>query len=326
MSVRLAGHRPGFRGVPVLRVFACSLAVALVGPALAATVFEKGSSAVLKVSVSVAGNVEVPQNYKDEVVRWSTQRKYQASVKMLAQKPDKMSLAGMAGEDPNAVPEVYTDLAKQAEACGEDQACLMKIAMQMMNNQDLEEAKNAPPRYQRWEADSKQGPIDSKASQVDKWYALFYVSGPEITECDLVAPRLSPESVRIDPNAQTNFEEQSRSALENSARGFVVEIDNETGASTLQVGSVYPGPGDEKCTHTVGGRPETQYRSSTYTMIPIGNLKVPLLLKGSAPGSGIIAKGSQVMDAILPMSQVGGFAVEVNMPLKVKVEWELKAQ
>ncbi len=325
MCVRIAGHRPGLSSVPLL----CALTLFLIPcsrPSHAADLAEPDATALLTIEVSVEGSVNAPQGRKDEVVRWSTKGEFEASVLMVAQKPEQVSLGAMASNDPNAMPEAYADLAKQAEACGEDQACLMRMAMSLVNSPELEKAKNVPKRYQVWRAARDNAVVSVKGSQVDKLYSLFYVSGPEITDCVMTAPMVSPELTRADPNAKATWEKINQDTRENSARSFVVEVDGETGSSTLQMGAVSVGSGDDKCTLTIGGNAETVNRSASTAMIPIGELKPGLLLEGSAPGSSVIAQGSQVINTTKHLTQVVSFSVNVPIPIKITVNWELRAQ
>ncbi len=327
MSSRLAGCVPGFRGVRRLCVLFFSCVTGLPLAAQADVLAEVGQSALLTVSVSIEGNVDAPQGRKNEVIRWATQRNFETSVRLVAEKPEKMSFRAMVSNDPNAVPDVYSNLARQAEACGQDQACIMRAAMAMVNNQELQKATEAPPRYQVWRHAQDNAVVDVKASYQDKWYTLFYVSGPEITDCTLVAPLVSPELTRADPGAQATWDKINRETLQSSAEGLVIETDAEAGSSTLQLAGIGAGSGDEKCTLTIGGNAETQHHSTNVAVLPVGDLKVPLVLKGLAPGTAVIASGSELLETKLPLSHLGaGFAVDVSVPLQVKVSWELKKQ
>ncbi len=325
MRVHVAGHRLGFLGASFVCVFSL-VVIAGLQTAHATGLAEPDATALLNIKVSVEGSVDAPQGRKNEVVRWSTRGQFEATVQMVAQKPEQVSLGAMASNDPNAMPEAYTDLARQAEACGEDQACLMRMAMSLVNSPELEKAKNVPKRYQVWRAARDNAVVEVKGSQVDKLYSLFYVSGPEITDCLMTAPMVSPELTRVDPNAKATWEKINQDTRENSAKSFVVEVDGETGSSTLQMGAVSVGSGNDKCTLTVGGNAETQNRSASTAMLPIGELKPGLLLEGSAPGNGVIARGSQVINTTKALTQVVGFAVNVPIPITITVDWELRVQ
>jgi hypothetical protein len=286
---------------------------------------EPGQSALFTVSVSVEGSVNAPQGRKDEVIRWATQRLFEASVRMEAEKAEQVSFNSMAGNGVEGLPPVYADLAKQIEACGEDQACAMSIAMQMATSPEFKEATNSAPRYQVWKAAREDTLVDVKASYEDKWYTLFYVSGPEITDCTVIAPLVSPELTRTDPNAQATWDKINQETLQASAEAFVIETDAENGTSQLQLIAIGAGSADEKCTETIGGNAETHHRSTNGSVFPVGELQIPLLLNGAAPGTNVIASGSEVIDTKLPLNHLaGGFKVDVSVPLKVKVRWELK--
>jgi hypothetical protein len=233
----------------------------------------------------------------------------------------------MAGNDPAAMPGVYTDLAKQVEACGEDQACVMRVAMQMVNSGELEDAANAAPRYQLWKAASNNALANAKVSYEDRWYTVFYTGAKEITNCVLTAPKVSPALTDSDPTAQATWDQLNREALQGSGEGFVIETDAQNGTSQLHIVAIAAGSGDEKCTLGNGGNAETQHQSTNVVVIPVGELKGPMVLEGSAPGTAVIASGSQLIETRMPVTHVGaGFTKPVVAPLKVRVEWEMTKQ
>jgi hypothetical protein len=326
MSFRMTGLRPAFRCTS--RFGAAFLGLLLVHPlaSFAAGFAESGARAELTVTVSVEGSVYAPQEgTRDEYVRWSTKRLFEATVEMEAENPRRDSAGPATPDQEDAQAKLYADLSKQAEACKQDQACLMRIAMQMQNSPELGGGEVNQQRYQLWKS-----PTDAstqvKASYEDKWDTLFYVSTAETNECTLVAPKSPTELAIDDASSRASWEESSRKSVESSARSFTVEVDSETQSTFLKVVGASAGAGEQTCTITIAGRPETSRTNPYGTVLPVGEMEVPLWLKGSAPGSSIISSGSHTIDTSLHLTQLGsGFAVDATVPLKVKVEWTLKA-
>lgn len=327
MNAHLTGRRPGLRSAQTFFVLFFSCWMNLPDLALADVFAEPGQIALLKVSISVEGGVEVPQGYRDEVVRWSTQRHFESSVRMEAERPEQISFSGTGGTEPDAMPEAYSDILKQVEACGEDQACVMRMAMQMMNSGELAEATESPPRYQQWKAAGDNALVAVKASYEDRWHTVFYTGAKEITDCVLTAPKVSPALAEFDASAQATWEQLNREAVEASGRGFMIETDAQNGTSRLHIVVIAAGSGDQKCTLGIGGNAETQHESTNVVVIPVGELKGPLALDGSAPGTAVIASGSQLIETRMPVTNVGaGTKNPVVAPLKVKVDWEMRAE
>jgi hypothetical protein len=327
MRVHFAGRRPGIRCAPTLCVLIFSSLMGLPSLALADVLVAPGQIALLTVSINVEGKMQASQGTRDEGVRWSTQRSFEATVRMEAEKPEQLSYSAMTGNDEDAMPQVYSDMAKQVEACGTDQACVMRLAMQMAGSQELKEATESPPRYQQWKAAGDNAMVTAKASYEDVWHTVFYTGAKEITDCTLTAPMVSPAITSADPSAQATWDKINRETLQASAQGFVIETDAETGTSQLFAQVVAAGSGDEKCTLDIGGTAETQHQTANGILLPVGEMKAPVILDGSAPGTAVIASGSELIETRMPLTNLGaGFSTDLAVPLKVKVVWELKAQ
>ncbi|HKX57412.1 MAG TPA: hypothetical protein VJN01_14980, partial [Xanthomonadales bacterium] len=99
MRVHLAGHRPGFRSAPTLCVLFFSGFGGLPGLALADVLVDPGQIALLTVSINVEGSMQASQGTRDEGVRWSTQRSFETTVRMEAEKPEQLSYGAMTGND-----------------------------------------------------------------------------------------------------------------------------------------------------------------------------------------------------------------------------------
>ncbi len=327
MNTLSAGCQPGFRN-------ALLLVCLVLGPVLghsdsvhAGVLAETGQRALLTVIVTVEGSIVAPQGKRDEVIKWSTKRRFESSAEMMAEKPEQTSYLASATGDSPAMPPAYADLMKQTEACAEDQDCLMRVAMQMANSGQFDQVAKNAPRFQVWRAVKDSAQVKTSASYEDKSYSLFYISGPEIKDCVLTAPRVSPELTRNDATAQVNWDKINQETLHASAQGFTIETDAETQSSQLLVSGIGVGFGEEMCTETINGRAETQRSSTSVSVLPVGELKMPLNLDGSAPGTEVIANGSVQIDSSLEFSQLGeATEVKVSVPLKVMVSWELKAQ
>jgi len=295
-------------------------------PASAGPLVAAGDRALLTVSVKVEGSVEKPQGDRDSVVKWSTRRSVEATVELEAGKPDKYSIgegqSGLAGAQQDAAME----MAKQAEACGEDQACLMRLAMQAMDSPSMKAAQDALLRYQIWSAAPEGNRLEVSGRHEETLHTVFYSGARETTDCKLTAPQVSPELTKSDPGAQARIEQENREIQEQHARGFSVEVDGVGKASLLAMGLLAVGSGDIDCTQNIGSGPERSHHKDNPILLPRGDLPIPLLVKGSAPGGSIIASGSTTLDARQELNNLGvGFATNVTAPLKVTVRWELKA-
>ena len=118
----------------------------------------------------------------------------------------------------------------------------------------------------------------------------------------------------------------SEETLADSARSFIVEIDSADKAGVLSIASpLAMGYGDIECVQNIGSGPETTHHSTNPTLLPLQGDSLPLLVKGAATGSAIIASGSATVNSSQALNNLGvGFAVDVQAPLKIKVRWELK--
>lgn len=328
MKRRTIGDIRGVHGIRRGLVLLGGLGLLSAVQAGATVLVEPGQRALLKVSVDVEGSVKAPQGKRGEVVEWSTQRHFTASIPMEAEDQASTSFSAAVGSDAAARAQDYQELARQAEACGQDQACLMQLAVKMSDSSAAEQAGKGAPRYQLWRAVREgDAEVDAKASYQDTWHTLFYSAAAEITDCTLTAPVVSPELTRVDAALQTLWDEKNRETQLASARAFALETDAQMQSSQLHVPALGVGSGDEKCIRTLGGPPKTAHRASNGAVLPVGELAVPLRLAGSAPGTIVIASGAAQIDTRLVLEQLGvGYAVDATVPLKVTVRWELTKQ
>jgi hypothetical protein len=175
--------------------FALLPALLAAGQACADILVDAGERALLTVSIAVDGGVEELQGHRDEVVKWSTRRAFNATVEMVADKAETMSVSGSHG---GAGQALLADIQKQSEACGQDQACQMRVAMQMMNNPAMQETIDAPPRYQAWRPVEEGARLDVSGSHEETLHTVFYTAARETTDCTLTAPKISPELTKDD--------------------------------------------------------------------------------------------------------------------------------
>jgi hypothetical protein len=295
-------------------------------PAGADLLADAGQRALLTVSITVDGSVEKFQGYRDEVVKWSTRRVFDATVEMAADEPETMSFSDTLGGQGGPQQALLADIQKQAEACGQDQACQMQVAMQLMNSPAMQETLDAPLRYQAWRPVEEGARLEFSGSHEEILHTVFYTAARETTDCTLTAPKISPELTKVDATSGDKWAKVNQETLAGSARSFIVEIDSAGKAGVLNIGSpLGMGFGDIKCIQNIGSGPETSHHSTNATLLPTGELSLPLQVKGAASGNGVIASGSASVEGSQQLTNLGvGFAVDVKAPLTIAVRWELK--
>lgn len=295
-------------------------------PAGADVLVAEGQRAMLSVNIAVEGKVEKPQGHRDEVVKWSTQRAFKTTVEMIADKAETMSFSDTVGGQGGAQQAALGDIQKQVEACGQDQACQMQVAMQMMNSPALQQTVDATPRYQAWRAVEDDARLDVSTSYEEILHTVFYTAARETTDCTLTAPLVSPELTSNDAAAAQTWSTQSRKTLEDSARSFLVEVDGlgKTGVLNI-VSPLGVGFGDIKCIQNIGSGPETSHHSTNPVLLPSDGASFPLQVPGAAADNHVIASGAASFERSQKLGNLGvGFAVDAVAPLKVTVRWELK--
>lgn len=300
--------------------------LSVAGPAHADLLVDAGQRAILTVSITVDGGVEKPQGSRDEVVKWSTRRVFDATVEMAADEPETMSFSDTLGGQGGPSQALLADIQKQAEACGQDQACQMQVAMQLMNSPAMQEAQDAPLRYQVWRPVEEGARLEFSGSHEETLHTVFYTAARETTDCTLTAPKVSPELTKMDAALQQDWTKVNQETLADSARSFIVEIDSAGKVGVLNIGSpMGMGFGDIKCVQNIGSGPETSHHSTNTTLLPVGELGLPLQVKGAASDNAVIASGSATVESSQQLTNLGvGFAVDVKAPLTIAVRWELK--
>ncbi len=287
---------------------------------------EKGQHAILTINVTVEGNVEKPQGHRDEVVMWSTKRSFGAKVEMLADKAERQSFSASLDGPSDSTRAALEDIQKQAQACGEDKICQMRVAMQAMNSPALHGATDGPLRYQVWRAVGKEGAqFEATGSHTETLHTVFYTAARETTDCTMTAPNVSPELIKMDPTSKEKWEASNKETLKNNARAFVVEIDSVDMIGILNVLSpLSVGSGNIECVQNIGSGPETSQHSTAATLLPTEEMKLPLKVSGTATDSDVLASGSSTIKSSQRLNNLGvGFAVDVVAPLEITVRWEL---
>ncbi len=308
------------------KTFLCLVTLLVTSSASADLLVDAGQRAMLTVSVTIQGDVEQKKGIRDEVVKWSTKRSFEAKVEMVSEKPEKVSYSGSFDEQGGSPRAVLEDLQKQATECGQNQACQMRIALQMMNSPALRGAKDAAPRYQVWRAVKNGGLVEASGSHVESLHTVFYTAARETTDCTMTAPKVSPELINNDPGSEAQWAARSKEAVDSSARSFLIEVDSSDKKGVLTVTSFLTvGSGNIECVQNIGSGPETSQHSTSATLLPADNAEAPLKVPGIASDSEIFASGSASIKSNQKLNNLGvGFAVDVVAPLDIEVKWELK--
>ncbi len=288
---------------------------------------DEGQHALLTVSITVEGGVEKPKGYRDEVVKWSTKRAFEATVEMVAERPDTGSVAGSLGGKGGAQEAMLGDLQKKLEVCGQDQACQMRVAMQMMSTPEAQQTVNATPGFQAWEPAKDSTRLKASGSHEETIHTVYYTGTREVTDCTLTAPRISPELAKGGVAHVDLATQQNRETLEGGARAFIVEVNGADNTGVLiAAGAVGMGYGDIKCIQQMGSTPRTTHHSTNVTLLPSVQGGSSLQVPGTAAGNEVIASGSgsfELSQEILAMGEAFP-GDDVVAPLKVVVRWELK--
>jgi hypothetical protein len=284
-----------------------------------------GANAILTVKVTVKGEVEASQGKRDEVVKWSTQREFSTRLKMAAGEAESASAADPTAGLGDSGFAAMEDMQKQALACGEDQACLMRIATQMMNSQEVQQAQKAPDRYQVWSAMHGEAPLELSGSHQDKWHTFFYAAARETTDCTITGPMASTKA-GLDARTLELLKETSKEGFENSTLAFKVEVDSVENTAALNIWSPLSiGFSEQKCIFDIGSVADTSYESTNLAMIPADSLTLPIVVPGTLGGNSGNASGSASFEISHKLENLrAGYAVDVKAPLKLEVSWELK--
>lgn len=296
-------------------------------PASADALVDAGQHALLSVNITVEGSVEKSTGHRDEVVKWSTQRSFDATVEMVAEEVDTRSVEDSVSGNGGGQQAMLADLQKKLEACGQDQACQMQVAMQMMNTPAMQETINAPPRYQAWQPAEDNTRLKASGSHEEKVHTVYYTGAREVTDCTLTAPRISPALTSYDATAGDTLGKQNREILENSARAFIVEVDGAEKTGVLIAGgAVGMGYGDIECVQNLGSGARTTHHSTNETLLPTVQGSPSLQVPGSAAGDDVIASGSGIFELSQEIMAMGEAfpGDDVVAPLKVVIRWELK--
>lgn len=315
-------HLPASRIRPcaVVAVFLTALV-----PAVQAAPVAAGKRAVLTITVEIDGAGQRASRSDGVDVKWSTRRRFESKLEMVAGKLLRTSEADVKGRVAKA--EAYKPSAsmeaiqkEMAKCKPDDQACMIAVGMKAMQTDEAKQAvaesdKTAtmPPRFQKWAVVSGSRPSVTLAEYQEQWEGVFLSASRETRSCKVVLPTTAALTAK------------DRESLGNGVKSIVVEIDTQTGKSFLLAAMGLYAQGKLNCHNNDGGRVEDT--SETQSM----NFGPPIdtsaagnggWVAGIAPLGGSLARGELSFDTKAEARSLTGM-MSVTAPLKVKVRWQL---
>ena len=302
---------------------ACVVAAGLAAigsPAHAGAPAPAGKRALLSLTIQVDGAGQRVAKSDGTNVKWSTHRLLDAKVELVAAKAEGTSAADIKGQVAAAY-KPSADMAalqKEAQKCKpDDTACQMEIAMRMMETDDAknlmrqsEAAQEAPARYQPWKTPSKGGRVEVKAEYQEQWDGVFLTASREERNCKLALP-------------SATLAAKDRASLEDGVKGVNLEVDTQTGKSSLMLVVVSYALGELKCHIDDGGRVSDESESRTMSFKPpIDFDSTGGWVQGSAVADATISRGELNFDTRPEAHALTGM-MSVTAPLKVKIRWQL---
>lgn len=279
-----------------------------------------GQKGVLTVKFEVSGEVDKRVGKRGEGIHWNTQRNFEATIPVQAEKPEKdYTAVTQSAQDLDAQTK---DIQKEMAACKEDDIpCQMAAASKMMNTPQMQavvktgqEAKKAVARYQTWRAVPGATP-DIKLNYKEQWQTIFYTAAKEVNSCTVVAPAISPELKKNSP--EMDWEKKNEEQLFASARGMAVEVDMQQGGNRLHLVPIGVW-GDQKCSLNIAGQTDNSQDSTNVTFFP---------LQWQPPGALVAGNGEYETTFEYGLGQTGFIAAggaEVKAPLHIKISWSLR--
>ena len=310
----------------VVRVCVLATGLAMVGSAAnAGAPAPEGKRALLSLNIQMDGSGGRASRSNGIDVKWSTHRVLDTKVELIAAKAVRTSAADVKGQ--LAAASAYkpsADMAalqKQAEKCKpDDTACQMAIALKMMETDDArkmiqqdEATQAAAPRYQSWQAPAKGGRVEVKAEYQEQWDGVFLTASREVRNCRIA---LSPVSSSTAPA-------KDRETLETGTKGLNVEVDTQTGRSSLMlvVGAYIAS--ELKCHINDGGRVADERENKNLTFKPPLDLDATGgWVAGGVASGAAISRGEMSFDTAPEARALSGM-MSVTAPMKVKIRWEL---
>lgn len=303
-----------------VRLCAAVAGLTVVGSmANAAAPVPAGKRAMLSLNIEVDGAGQRVSKSNGIDMSWSTRRRLEARIEVVADAPGKFSQANAAAQGAAYKQSTSMEaLQKEAQKCGaDDTACQMAVAMKMMETDDAKQAmqqavvaQSAPARYQLWKPAAKGGRADVKAEYKEQWDGVFLTASREVRNCKIDLPAVSALSAEARDNLAAGF------------RGLSVEIDTQTGKNWLMAAMAFFAQGEVKCHINDGGRVSDKRENKTLNFnAPIDTKSNGGWVAGGTPAGAAIARGELNFDTKPDAQAQSG--VSVTAPLKVKMRWEL---
>ncbi|MEQ1581202.1 MAG: hypothetical protein ABL964_11465 [Steroidobacteraceae bacterium] len=309
---------PGLLALTICGLFAGLTAQAAPAPA--------GKKAFLTVNVEIDGSGAHASKSDGVDVKWSTRRRLSAKVELIAEKATTTGMAD-AKAQAAAVTRPGGDMQamqKKVEKCGDNQACQMAAAMEMMQSADGQKmiaqaraADAASPRYQIWKVVPKAKALDLKLEYAEQWDGVFLTASRETRTC------------KISLASAAALGAKAREQVEQGLSGFAVEVDTQTGSSSLLAGIAAYAPGELQCHINDGGKVFDERSATMMSFAPPLDTKTNGgWIAGSASSGTTLARGDAAFTTS-PGSQSAESASQsttISAPLKVKLRWELTPQ
>lgn len=293
------------------RVGVVAAGLAIGSAANAAAPAAVGKRALLTLNIQIDGAGQRASRSEGVDVKWSTRRVLDARIEMVATKAQGTSAVQATSE--SAGGSDMAALQKEAAKCkSEDTACQMAIAMKMMESADAKNMMAGGPaalRYQTWEPAPKGGRVEVKGDYQEQWDGVFLTASREVRSCKAVYSSTTPAA-------------KDRATLLTGLDGNHVEVDTETGKSSLMlvIGSYVAG--ESKCHINDGGKIFDERENTSLTFGPPVDTKTGGWVAGGVAAGTAISRG-ELNYVTKPTAQSEAGLMSVTAPLKVKVRWEL---
>jgi hypothetical protein len=254
-------------------------------------------------------------------VKWSRHSQFEAKVEMVAHAARGTSEAAAMSQSASAYKpsSAMEALQNESSKCKQDDtACQMAVAMKMMETDDAkalmaqaEDANKASPRFQSWQLASKGRQPEIKAEYLEQWDGVFLTASKEVRNCKVALPATAALSAK------------DRETLVDGLKGVNLEVDTQTGKSSLLAAMVLYVGGELKCHIDDGGRVSDESESKAMSFSPPVDGKSTVgWIAGSSVSGAAIARGEMSIDTKAEAHSLTGM-MSVTAPLKIKIRWEL---
>jgi hypothetical protein len=275
-----------------------------------------GQRALLSIDLEIEGSGERVIKSDGSDVKWSTHRTFKGSVELAALKPETVSMVDAAGMRDFKPSENLQELQEESGECGEeDMACQMAAAMKMMQDPQMQELlqqgmsqAQAPARYQRWEVAANGGNARAEGSWQETWDCVFMTAVREERNCKLSAP--------------TTGKPLDHDTLARGLQALNLELDTETGKSSLMLALAPSAEGEIACRERSGG-PEILTNETRHVVftVPIDG-EISNWVPGTPSGSAI-AQGELNFETPAEMHADHIAMMTIHAPLKIRLRWSM---